>query len=109
MGNAAAPDSDSRRYLRLLPVVLTVLLFLLFRHFRPVALDLPPQRAFYGLPFRAVLGLGSWAAVAVSTWTTGVRMRRKIRRDLGRKATVAELTSLAIWVKVAKAEERNDR
>jgi hypothetical protein len=36
----------------------------------------------------------------VSAWITGVRMRRKIRQDLGRKATDADLTSIDTWMKV---------
>lgn len=45
----------------------------------------------------------------VSAWITGIRMRRKIRKDLGRKATDADLTSIATWMKVDEAEERKKR
>jgi hypothetical protein len=41
---------------------------------------------------------------AVSSWIIGARMRRKIRKDLGRKATDADLASLSTWIKVAKVE-----
>jgi len=42
----------------------------------------------------------------VSAWITGVRMRRKIRKDLGRKATNLDLTSIDTWMKVDEVEER---
>jgi hypothetical protein len=34
-------------------------------------------------------------------------MRRKIKSDLGREATDADLTSIETWMKVEEAEERN--
>src|SRR5271169_1855552 len=43
---------------------------------------------------------------SVSAWIIGVRMRRKIKRDLGRKATEADLTSIDTWMEVDAAEER---
>jgi hypothetical protein len=46
---------------------------------------------------------------AVSAWITGVQMRRKIRRELGRKATDADLASLDTWMKVDEAEQQNKR
>jgi hypothetical protein len=48
-------------------------------------------------------------AIAVSAWITGIQMRRKIRRDLGRKATDADLTSIDTWMKVDEVEHRNGR
>jgi hypothetical protein len=45
----------------------------------------------------------------VSSWITGIRMRRKISKDLGRKATEADLTSIATWMDVDEAEERKKR
>jgi hypothetical protein len=44
---------------------------------------------------------------SVSAWIIGIRMRRKIRRDLGRKATEADLTSIDTWMEVEAVEERN--
>ena len=44
---------------------------------------------------------------AVSTWIVGVKMRRRIRRDLGRKATETDLTSLDTWMEVDEEEQRN--
>jgi hypothetical protein len=43
----------------------------------------------------------------VSTWVVGVRMRRRIKRDLGRKATETDLTSLDTWMEVDEEEQRN--
>jgi len=48
-------------------------------------------------------------ATTVSAWITGIQMRRKIRRDLGRKATDADLTSIDTWMKVDEVEERSGR
>jgi hypothetical protein len=45
---------------------------------------------------------------SVSAWIIGIRMRRKIKRDLGRKATGADLTSIDTWMEVEAAEERNN-
>ena len=45
----------------------------------------------------------------VSAWITGIRMRRKIRKDLGRKATEADLTSIDTWMKVDEIEEQEKR
>jgi hypothetical protein len=45
----------------------------------------------------------------VSAWITGVRMRRKIRKDLGRKATDADLTSIDTWMKVDEVEEERNK
>jgi hypothetical protein len=43
----------------------------------------------------------------VSAWITAIRMRRRIRRALGKDVTEAELTSLSTWMNVDEAEERN--
>ena len=45
----------------------------------------------------------------VSAWITGLRMRRKIRQDLGRKATDADLTSIDTWMKVDEVEQQKKR
>jgi hypothetical protein len=42
----------------------------------------------------------------ISAWIVALRMRRRIRRALGRKATDAELTSISTWMKVKEEEER---
>jgi hypothetical protein len=52
-----------------------------------------------------------WMVVIVVTtvtaWITAIRMRRRIKRALGSKATDVELTSIATWMKVEQAEERD--
>jgi uncharacterized membrane protein YecN with MAPEG domain len=44
---------------------------------------------------------------AVSSWAIGMKMRREIKRDLGRKATDTDLTSLETWMEVEEKEHRN--
>jgi hypothetical protein len=46
-------------------------------------------------------------ATTVLAWIIGIQMRRKIRKDLGRKATDADLTSIDTWMKVDEIEQRN--
>jgi len=43
----------------------------------------------------------------ISTWVVGIQMRRKIKKDLGRKATDSDLTSIDTWMKVEEVEEKN--
>jgi hypothetical protein len=43
----------------------------------------------------------------ISAWITAIRMRRRVRRALGRETTEAELTSFGTWMKVKEAEEQN--
>ena len=44
------------------------------------------------------------ATTAVSSWVIGFRMRRKVKRVLGREATGADLTSIATWMEVDEQE-----
>ena len=46
---------------------------------------------------------------AVSTWIVGVKMRRRIKRDLGRKATETDLTSIDTWMEVDEEEKQHER
>ena len=47
-------------------------------------------------------------ATSIWAWVLGVRMRRRIKRTLGRNVTSeVELTSLNTWMKVEDTEERN--
>lgn len=55
---------------------------------------------------KALILLVMAVVTTVSAWITGVRMRGRIRRSLGIKATDVELTSLATWMKVDQEEER---
>jgi hypothetical protein len=43
----------------------------------------------------------------ISAWIIGIQMRRRIRRDLGRKATGGDLTSIETWMKVDEVEEKS--
>jgi xanthine/uracil permease len=55
------------------------------------------------------LFMGVLVALAITTWITGSRMRQRIRRNLGRKATYADLSSIRTWMEVAESEQRNER
>ena len=44
---------------------------------------------------------------SVTSWIIGIQMRRKIRKNLGRKATEENLTSIDTWMKVDKVEQQN--
>jgi hypothetical protein len=56
-----------------------------------------------GLALWGFLGL---VATIISTWIIGIQMRRKVRKDLGRKATDADLTSISTWMKVDEVESK---
>lgn len=60
---------------------------------------------------RLVLELLSGTAVAIvtaiSAWITGVKMRRRMRRTLGREVSDGELISITTWMKIEEEEERN--
>ena len=43
---------------------------------------------------------------AVTSFVIGVRMRREIKRALGRKATDEDLADLDTWIEVKEAEEK---
>ena len=47
------------------------------------------------------------AAMPLSTWLDSIRLRRRIERDLGRKATEGDLTSINTWMEALEAEKRN--
>ena len=53
------------------------------------------------------IAIGSIIFETVWAWIEGLRMRLKIKRDLGRKATQADLASIETWMKVDEAEQRN--
>ncbi len=55
----------------------------------------------------AEIAIGSTIVNTVWAWIEGLRMRLKIKKDLGRKATEADLTSIETWMKVDEAEQRN--
>jgi hypothetical protein len=45
-------------------------------------------------------------ALTVSGWIVTIRVRRRMKKSLGRKATDLELASLKTWMKVEEAEQR---
>ena len=45
----------------------------------------------------------------VWAWIAAIRMRMKIKRDLGRKASETDLTSIDTWMKVEEVEQQNKR
>jgi hypothetical protein len=49
--------------------------------------------------------LSIFVAGLISVWVAGLRMRRKIRSVLGRKATEADLASIKTWITVQEREE----
>ena len=57
---------------------------------------------------QAEIGAVSVAVNTVWAWITGLRMRLKIQKDLGRKATDADLTSIDTWMKIDEVESRNE-
>jgi hypothetical protein len=62
----------------------------------------------YAFP-QAEVGLISLIFETIWAWIAGIRMRLKIEKDLGRKATDADLTSIDTWIKVDDEERRNKR
>lgn len=46
------------------------------------------------------------AVTTISSCVIGLRMRREIRKTLGRKATDADLTSIATWMEVREEEDK---
>ena len=44
----------------------------------------------------------------IASWIIGIRMRRRIKRDLGREAKEADLGSIDTWMKVDEVEEKKD-
>jgi hypothetical protein len=53
------------------------------------------------------VGLALLVAMSLSTWLDSIRLRRRIERDLGRKAKKGDLTSINTWMEALEAEKRN--
>jgi hypothetical protein len=58
---------------------------------------------------RLILLIGFIAVSAVSSWIVAVRMRRRMQKSLGRKATDRELISLTTWMQVDEKEKREQQ
>ena len=55
-----------------------------------------------------VLVLGAFiVGTTVSSWIVAVRMRRRMKKSLGRKATDLDLVSLNTWMRVDETEQKN--
>lgn len=54
----------------------------------------------------AEIAIGSAIFETVRAWIEGLRMRLKIRRDLGRKVARADFSSIDTWMKVDEVEQR---
>jgi hypothetical protein len=55
------------------------------------------------------IGLFKIVVIVVTTvagWITAIRLRRRVRRALGKEATDTNLTSFNMWMRVDEAEER---
>lgn len=52
----------------------------------------------------AEIAIGSIIVQTIWAWIEEIRMRLKIKRDLGREATQADLVSIDTWMKVDEAE-----
>jgi len=57
--------------------------------------------AIFYLLFLAVI-----VCVAIPAWIAGVRMRRKAQKDLGRKVSERDLTSISTWTRLNEIEEQ---
>lgn len=51
--------------------------------------------------------VGFAIALTVSGWIVTVRVRRRMKKSLGRNATDLELASLNTWMRVEEAEQRD--
>ena len=49
---------------------------------------------------------GAVIALTISGWIVTMRVRRRMKKSLGRKATDLELASLKTWMRVEEAEQR---
>jgi hypothetical protein len=52
-------------------------------------------------------GLITLIFTSVSSWITAIKMRRKVREKLGRKATDTDLASIDTWTRLDEVEERD--
>ncbi|MGZ4842135.1 MAG: hypothetical protein ACXV5J_10335 [Candidatus Angelobacter sp.] len=52
--------------------------------------------------------VGFAIALTVSGWIVTVRVRRRMKKSLGRKATDLELASLKTWMRVEETEQREE-
>jgi len=53
-----------------------------------------------------LIGFAAVIALTVSGWIVTMRVRRRMKKSLGRRATDLELASLNTWMRVEEAEQR---
>lgn len=56
----------------------------------------------------AEIAVGAAVLNTIWAWIEGLRMRLKIKKGLGRRATQTDLTSIDTWMKVDEVEQRNE-
>jgi hypothetical protein len=56
----------------------------------------------------ALIGMIGLFALTVSGWIVTARVRRRMGKSLGRKATDLELASLKTWMRVEESEQRQE-
>jgi hypothetical protein len=70
-----------------------------------------PDGLRHGLQVTAVYYMSASVAfivIGISGWIFGTRMRRRIKKDLGRAADNSDLASLGTWMKVDEVEEKKN-
>ena len=53
-----------------------------------------------------LVGFGAVIALTVSGWIVTTKVRRRMKKSLGRKATDLELASLKTWMRVEEREQQ---
>lgn len=57
------------------------------------------------MAFWYLMGAIVTIAIAISSWIFAIKMRQRIKVDLGRAADSADLASLETWIKVDEVEQ----
>jgi len=57
--------------------------------------------------FDTQIGIVGLIALTVSGWIVSLRVRRRMKKSLGRKASDLELASLKTWMRVEETEQRD--
>jgi len=52
------------------------------------------------------IALVVFIVIGISSWVIAVRMRRRIKKDLGKAVYTGDLASIQTWMKVDEMEER---
>ena len=65
---------------------------------------------YYGNWYGLLIALVIAGVTTISAWIIGIQMKRRIKKkDLGRKATEGDLTSIDTWMKVEEEKEKKGR